>query len=229
MVTEIKDYSWVKKHPILSAICIVIIFLCILSLFFMGSGDESKPSGLKLIDSQESNNQDNLDNGETNTQQLITNKDYNGDIENLFPTRAEIPTEFTIDKERDLESSNIAHNPANLEEAKMKSISKLESYSGIIAIDMYIYRFSSNSASKSFYDLLVNGMKEGGGYSNMGVSLKSNCFAFTQDYGASGRFSTIWCYNENLFFIVEGTSANTLKKSDSYAKSMAEIIDKNIN
>lgn len=142
----------------------------------------------------------------------------------MLPTREEIPTEFTIDEENDVNINDIQ----GLESGRTLSISKLEGYSGYISVDMEVYKFSSNENAKGYYENRVNSVKYERGYIEMGISTRATCFGYTEDLGFTVKSANGLCYKDNIFFMVLGVSDKTLKKSDSYVKDMLSIIDKKV-
>jgi len=204
MVTEIKtNASWIRRHPIWTGIiAFLLVFIIIGALI---PEDETTKSS----------------NGSTNSAVI------SGTLDSFFPTREEIPTEFTITPISNLDISNI-ENAEGVKSAKSMSINKLEGSMGVIAVDMVIDEFSSQEQAKNYYESLVNGQKQAGGYSEMSVSSKATCFGYTEDYGLSAQFANVLCYNKNVFFEVSGTSSNTFKKSNNDVKTMLSVIDEKI-
>lgn len=165
--------------------------------------------------------------GSSNTQPptdtLITKS-----LDDMFPSRGEIPTEFTIDSLQDLDIKVIPSS-VGLESAKLMAISKLEGTYGLIGVNIDIYKFSSIENAKLYYDTFVNGVKQEGGYTEINMpTTKATCFGYELDYGIQAKFVTGVCRNKNIFFMVEGTSSNTLKSSESYMKDIVRNIDKRL-
>lgn len=200
---EMMQKSWFRRHWIL--LTIIVIALIIASSFINNSFNPKQNS--------------NGSGGNTNSAVI------SGNLESFFPTRSEIPTEFTTAPISNLDIANI-ENAEGIKSAKSMSIDKIEGSMGYITVDMFIDEFSSQEQAKNYYDFLVNKQRQAGGYSEMSVSSKATCFGYTEDYGISGgQFANVLCYNKNIYFEVDGVSGNTLKKPNNDVKTMLSIID----
>ncbi|VVB83633.1 Uncharacterised protein [uncultured archaeon] len=150
-------------------------------------------------------------------------------LEDFFPTREEIPTEFEGNAiPTNLDISSI-QNANGLKSAKSMSIDKIlavySTTASDISLDISIYEFTSEEQAKSYYDNSVSSIKSDGGYTQLSISSRATCFGYTEDDGLSAKFATIECYNKNIYFEIDGVSSNTLKKPDSDVKKMVSIID----
>jgi len=145
-------------------------------------------------------------------------------LSDMFPTRNDIPTEFTFDKTED-----IIINAAGFESGKRLSISKIVGtvVMGGIFIDFDIYRFSTIDDAEAYYNSIVNEVKSAGGYSELSVSVApaSKCFAYKEEYGFEAKFGISNCVKRNVVFITSVTASQTYERVDSYTKDMTKIFD----
>jgi hypothetical protein len=134
----------------------------------------------------------------------------------MLPSRAEIPTVFTIDETKD-----VTTNATGFESGKLISTSKLEGSTGMIWVDYSVYKFSTSGYARAFYDSRINEIKQGGGYEEISIS---GCFAFKEDYGFENKFGTSICLKNNVVYIVDATASRTYKGIDSFLKDATTIL-----
>ena len=136
----------------------------------------------------------------------------------ILPTRAEISTEFTIDETKD-----VTLNATGFESGKELSTSKLEGTTGMIFIDYIVYKFSTSSDAKSWYDNRTNEIKQLGGYKEIDIS---GCFAYKEDFGFEGEVGEGICIKNNVIYVADVTSAQTYKQIDSFMKDAISTLSK---
>ena len=199
-----KKKSWFRRHWILT----IILIIAIISIISAIANNSSNPK-------QDSNS------SETKTDSAVVS----GNLESFFPTREEIPTEFrggAIPSDKNISS---VQNAVGLEQAKSMFVEKIIGGNGVISLKVNIYEFLSKDNAQNYYDSLVNEKKESGGYTKLSVSSRATCFGYSEDYSYSVGMAEFLCYNKNIFFSVNGLSANTLENSNSDVKNIISIID----
>jgi hypothetical protein len=133
----------------------------------------------------------------------------------MIPSRAEIPTVFTIDETKD-----VTTNATGFESGKLISTSKLEGSLGMIWVDYSVYKFSTSDYAKTFYDSKINEIKQAGGYEEISIS---GCFAFKQDYGLN-KFGSSVCLKNNVVYMVDTTSSQTYKSIDTFLRDATTLL-----
>jgi len=147
-----------------------------------------------------------------NTGTLITES-----VDQMLPTRAEIPTEFTID-----ETKNLILNVSGFESGKMVSTSKLEGTTGMIFVDYSVYKFSTAEDAKSYYDNKINEIKQEGGYTEIRIS---GCFTYKVDMGFEGESGESFCMKDNVVYSSYVTSSKTYRQIDSFMKDATNLLE----
>jgi len=145
-------------------------------------------------------------------------------VDEMLPTRAEIPTEFTIGK---IENATMA--TAGFESGGKLSTYKIGEIVGTIAevidIKYTAYKFSSTDNAKLYYDNKISEIKQTGGYREIDVY---NCFAYKKDYGFQASFGVSICLKNNIVYSVHVTSANTFESVDDYLKDATNLLNRKI-
>ncbi len=197
--------GWKKKLLIGS---LSLLFIVVgLGLIFSGSetSESSKISGQIT--------------GISEQQSLITSP-----VDNILPTRNEIPTEFVIDSPEDISASVSA---SNLEEAKIISTNKIEGSFGAISVSYSVYKFSTLESAQGYYNSVVNDIVQSGGYSE--IKLSDSCFGYKEDYGFQAKAGSGICLEKNVVFSVDFSSANTFKNPDDFIKDGIKLLDKKVS
>jgi hypothetical protein len=139
----------------------------------------------------------------------------------MLPIRTEIPTEFTMDNNKE-----VIINFSGFELGNTLSTSKLEGGVGLISIDYTIYKFSRVEDAKSWYDKRINEIKEIGGYKEIDIP---GCFAYKEDFGVQGEDGASICLKNNIVYIIGGNAAQTLKSIDGFMKDAVSLLREKIN
>ena len=200
--------SWYKRWW---AIVLYVLFgIFILAGIFGGNNSDTSQNGKNTIDS---------------SQKTITKS-----LQEMLPSRQNIPTEFTLDKPSNLTLSEI---PDGFDSGIKSSATKIVGSmgTGVIVIDFQVIKFNTSEQAKSYYTTEIDKIKNDGGYSEVSISVPSRaeCFSFTQDYGYQAQFATSDCVKDNIAYEVLVTSAQSIESPKKYLKDMITSLDNAIN
>ncbi len=140
-------------------------------------------------------------------------------VDDMLPTRSEIPTEFTLDGKNDVNLTVSA-----FESGKVLSTSKLAGSIGMVFVNYNLYKFSDMESSNAYYQSEVDRIKNLGGYTEIGNPISSKCFTFKEDQGFQARFATNLCIEKNIVFEIGVTSSNTIESPTSYMNSASKTL-----
>lgn len=144
------------------------------------------------------------------TEDTKTEKLYTGDVASLFPTRAEIDTEFKITSEKAYNTSSyFSKNNIPSTGFKEGRVMDLELFEGTSMTVGYIlvFVFDTNENAKNYYDNILPIIKNEGGYKEQGVSgINADCFAEQIGNTMQGYARDVYCYKNNVFFSTELSS-----------------------
>jgi hypothetical protein len=166
-----------------------------------------------------------IDQKQSDTASPIIREVFSADPESLLPTREDVATEFWTGKVANI---SFKKKYAGLQVAKYNSFSKLDGTSGIIEVEFRIVTFDSQMNAQIFWNDIVSGIKQDGGYTEIDNPTRENCFTYTQDYGFDAHFGENFCIKQNVVFSTYVTTSNTFKKADVYVRDMGKMYGKRV-
>ena len=214
-MAEIKSQNWFRRHWIIS------IFLGLFVLGIVGS----------LFDDSEKNLTGNVVNEQSGNEE-----DIRFSLESILPEMKNFPTEYT---RGDIE--NIEESDGNLKaydtnqgfvNGKKFYFSKYElGYSSVtdyFDVAMMLYEFKNQEDAVNFKKEIENFMENQGGYSEVNLNVKGNCFNTKEDFGYSGgNIVSSVCQKDNVIYWTELSVTNSFKDSEDFIKDFIDVIEAN--
>lgn len=248
MATEIKKKNWFRRHLIIS-IFLGIATLAFLNGFFFGSDSSQEDSNINQqaisgenLGSQQAGQQQptpSSDSTNSNVEQTNTIKEESlikTNTQDFLPLRSELPTEYSFgDIEEITKESNILVSRGVAEGFDLGSKIEITSFEvGTFDVKDYIgrtvgvYKFNNFEYANMFYNNVVEGVKNDGGYKVISVFTKAECFGWKQDYGYEARLGDAICKNKNIVFWISISMSNTFKQPDYSVKEIVGIVDEKV-
>jgi len=164
---------------------------------------------------------DNTQTTTTTTQQTMQ-KLITKSLDEMFPTRNDISTEwFTgsseplkLEEEGFIEGKRVSY---------YKTLSDI-TYAGI-DVDFYVRRFSDSNSARIFYEKIINKIKSEGGFKEMHIT---DCFAFTTDMGREESAESI-CLKNNIVYGVYVYNDYIWENPDDELKDFTNLLKNKIS
>ncbi len=152
---------------------------------------------------------------------------YTGSTEAMFPTKSDLPTQYTMGELKNLTSVSSEKIPAGALTTLTREAARIDGSSSITDVTFKIFKFDTLQNANSYYFQKVNNITENTGYTEINTGIQ-NCFAYKQDDSFEVRWGEVYCEKGNIFYGVSVEMVYTLGGLDSTLTSMLNILNKKI-
>jgi len=152
-------------------------------------------------------------------------------LNEMLPTRQDIPTEFRLDGITDVTYGDSTSIPEGFDSGVTTSAFKWLGMSSLIELDFRILKFESEDSARKKYNKRKDFMINDGGYTELDIKVPSGaeCFSFLEDYGFDASFAISYCFKDNFEYEVSITAGNTFENPKKYLKDNIILLDNKIN